>query len=785
MFSDRPRNAPPAELGRLNDVMMAAKPCSGLEVSLLLDQEKNKSIHLNSPAIVQPTKESTGKNMQRQEQQSELPESNQVKESYNTWKARNAHALHDVTGRTLSTKQVLRSPKVNEVRRPHTTNNEHFYSQRPQTAISSPTVASQVPHNIYGNHGHKPSLELYPRIDENLSHCNIDRQNTDCRRDDKYNYENYSRTNENNINLVNKPNIETPRIDESVTHCNFSKQNTHRHKYNHENYSRTNENCPCPEFHCSPKQSQNRVPKHPSSTNMHSKDKDFQIHKVYPQCNSYNLKSSSCSRNIPEPQSPNYSENGCNQEQCQCGRGKVGNNSTNGMELASRNIPFTAIAAPLNLDHLNQSIVNLYNMIHLQHEELFRLKQEVMQNRLDCERFSKEKVACHQCSCEHKNNQTVKANFSNSNNSKSESVQTVTHLDERKSRSLRTADRPKCTAGVTTSLTEESDDSSPTSPEKPKTITQTTGLTNKKPKRKIAEKKYKSPPHYQKLPNERKLIREKKRREKTKGVPSPVKKTSNAGFQSRSQDVGKSFSLNEFECGVRPEEEDDDDDDASSNTSTQIDMPNYIDFNGTATSESSSDADEREESDSATEESSDPQLGWTYYNGVVEQVNKILHKKQSPSKRDKAQLPKRTPASHMYQAGNTDYETGNNWSKRVTFDGPSPLDDRDSIPNMAQVSWLHQAGPTPHYRANGGAARMQDFMMFNIADGNTNHSFSTLRYLERYNLPTSSPKDPEIPEYLFQEYKKSNKSKKKNKSKPPNPDMFPQMHQSHNRRKKY
>ncbi|KAG8287459.1 hypothetical protein J6590_037718 [Homalodisca vitripennis] len=124
------------------------------------------------------------------------------------------------------------------------------------------------------------------------------------------------------------------------------------------------------------------------------------------------------------------------------------------------------------------------------------------------------------------------------------------------------------------------------------------------------------------------------------------------------------------------------------------------------------------------------------------------------------------------------------WMCKVTFNGPPP-EDSDNIPNMVQMPWFQQSRPNQPYRTNGGApGRMQDFMMFNIANGNTNHSFSTLRFLERYDHVSSLQKGPEIPDYLFQENKKS-KSKKKKKSKTTNHDMFSHVPQQNHSRKHY
>ncbi|XP_046669553.1 uncharacterized protein DDB_G0287625-like [Homalodisca vitripennis] len=732
---------------------IAPPPCPGTEVSVLLDQEKSTSIHLNSPSVTQSIKERLEKNMQRQEQQSELSEAKQVhRESYNTWKARNAHALQDITGSSLertksSVKQAVRSPKVSDVRRPQTISNEHFYSQSHQHVTSPQPAVIQALHDKYTNHVSTPRVESYPREDENLTRYNTHQQNTNnCQSNDKYKHENCYRTNEN------------PYVRDIH---NFSKL------------------------------SQNQLHNISPVVNTHksqSKVRDHQVDNVHPQCNTHRHR---LCRDIPEQRSPNYRENHFNQDQCDCNQVKVGNNPTNAMELANRDIALTNIASPLNIAHVNnQSVMELYNMIHLQNEQILMLQQQIKQIHLqllqipiDNERFVEQKIACLKLTNDNKNDKASKDNC-NCNNNKSIGTQTQYNSKEKTSKPSNNADRSNRSA--MTSNTEDSDNNSSTSSEKTKTNNH---KNQTKSKKKVAQKKYKSPSHSQKEPNKKKLHKEKEKKQHTKSLRSPVKKTNKKELEPRSK-VETSFSLDESKLVERHEEKSDDD--TSSEASIEIDMPDYLDSNESDNSESSSDTDESGDSGTETEESSEPQPGWTFYNGVVGQVNNILQRNQSPSRNERLQMPKRTtvnqpnrlfgPMDPMYQTG--DMDTGVNWSKRVTFNGPPP-EDSDNIPNMVQMPWFQQSRPNQPYRTNGGApGRMQDFMMFNIANGNTNHSFSTLRFLERYDHVSSLQKGPEIPDYLFQENKKS-KSKKKKKSKTTNHDMFSHVPQQNHSRKHY
>lgn len=206
--------------------------------------------------------------------------------------------------------------------------------------------------------------------------------------------------------------------------------------------------------------------------------------------------------------------------------------------------------------------------------------------------------------------------------------------------------------------------------------------------------------------------------------------------KQKSKTVEESFTLNEADLAIDTIVEQT----PSPDLSIHVDMTEYK-------SDSSDTGSESDYSDSSSNDGkpAEPEIGWTFYNNVVGQVNKILKKKETPPIDEDV---KRATIDYLHQIGiSFSEDMDNNVSKRVTFNAAGNS-DRDGPSDSS-----HQMNGQPH--------KLQDFMMYNVASGNTNLSFATLRYLERHQLLKQGQYAHYEPGGRDSRKKKSKKTKKK------------------------
>uniref|UniRef100_A0A1B6D0T9 Uncharacterized protein n=1 Tax=Clastoptera arizonana TaxID=38151 RepID=A0A1B6D0T9_9HEMI len=166
--------------------------------------------------------------------------------------------------------------------------------------------------------------------------------------------------------------------------------------------------------------------------------------------------------------------------------------------------------------------------------------------------------------------------------------------------------------------------------------------------------------------------------------------------------VDKSFTLNEADLVINTVAEQI----PSPTSSVHVDMQDY----------NSSSYDNSSDSSSEEESSKEPQVGWTFYNNVVGQVNNILHKKSHHMKTpDTFDAVRNATMEHLRRLGISFNDVDNTISKKVTFGASNEKNETDI---------------TMHFNALAMECLNEDRGIRN----NSNLSYATLHYLERYHL---------------------------------------------------
>lgn len=227
--------------------------------------------------------------------------------------------------------------------------------------------------------------------------------------------------------------------------------------------------------------------------------------------------------------------------------------------------------------------------------------------------------------------------------------------------------------------------------------------------------------------------------------------------------VEESFTLNEADLAIDTIAEQA----PSPASSIHVNMTEYKSNSSDSGSES-----DYSESSSEDEKPAEPEIGWTFYNNVVGQVNKILKRKETPPIDEDV---KRATIDYLRHIGIsfTD-DMDNNVSKRVTFNAAGSSDRDGPSDGSVHMNGLAMQHLREDQMINGRPDKVQDFMMYNVAGGNTNLSFATLRYLERHHL---------LKQGQYAHYEPGGRDSRKNKSKKTKKKTYDQQQYPSSRRK--
>lgn len=343
------------------------------EVSLLLDQDKNKSIHLNTNPRINSVENKSIKS--RIESNKEVPYGNQF-ESYNTWKAKNAQLLSAITGSSMGPETVPGNPstrKNNSIQRDQVYNKEVHYPVEDKYVGPSPLnkpLPSASPVN-------KPEPE-YSGGNGNFSHHP------------------FKKIDQHQINPPSMPVFYT----QSAHNC--TQPNPHHQYPGIFNQTKS----------CFPVAPSGLLP---INNGMHLPNIELNSHQHLKRQQNVYLPEQlqTAADNIPKQVIAN--------QDCQCGHGQCGVTANNRIQYENAQscvttedrrkemqTPFGKLPSPLDIAHVNnQAIIDLYHIINLQNEQIFMLQQQVkqvLQLHFDCEKSSKQNFNCQHCPCLQKNN---------------------------------------------------------------------------------------------------------------------------------------------------------------------------------------------------------------------------------------------------------------------------------------------------------------------------------------------------------------------------------------------
>jgi len=688
--------------------------------------EPEKCLELTQPAV-------TYRNVDRPQSNIQIHGSEQLKQPYNTWKSKNTLALNTIT------------------------------------SSSRETASSSTGHNTSSRRGSSPGRKQVKTHKTNNGDVN------------------YSR--------INKPSFPHPPYDQQFTnnYGNPSFQNENIPPMYHPNTGQYN--IQPPEHLCNQILSQsNKCPDEDQSYHGKDVDKFSQTNqgRMQPlpfrsssQDNSYHLRQQILPTNTGRRKTcrSNFDNNyeDCNDN---CGRRSLNvlepghREPTN--DLIRHSEPKINVISPFEIAQVKKdTIVDLYNIIRLQNEQILMLQQQVnqvLQLHLDCNKSVKENQSC-QCS--------QKKFDGDMRNKISQTDEVKTYLNENTCTQKigPVAQNTKCnnvskhSVGVMTSCIDGSNVMPFSNANKMATNPKKQELDRKskrhqedtKSQRELTDGKLK--PHSQescscrgccqKYPiiKQKRGITDEKTHQHYTSTPAGQDTTKGANLQQ----VDNSLCLNEAEIVVANESEVYDADFANS---VHIDLEQY--YSTPASSSSVTSSSSEEESD--REQSSDswpgpgeqaytrhkPEDGarpaWAFYDqqNAHQSTRKVNLHHQEKSKRSRGQP--------VYN-GNRPYEA-ENWSKRVTFDGPFV----EESGNISNVIGFQQCQRDQLDTRSGAPNRIQDMRMYNMANGNTNHSFATLRYFERYQLIPPQIGTDVADHSVHNSHKGRRQSKKKKKS---------------------
>lgn len=361
------------------------------EVSLLFDQDKSRSFHITSTPEENKQK---GKEEYKLENPHSIFPQNQL-ESYNSWKAKNAQALHTITGslnRAETKKQSSGSKMTSDFRNKHTNHNAVFSGA---DAITSPPVyRQQVPKSVYTDQA-QDSEEFARRQmgRPTFNQCNDVVENNPL-------YRPYP---QNDTGLQYRGGEIIPQMKHY--------QNTH---YIHE------------------KPTQPALPS--ASHNPYTTKKAYIISNTHA---THEPARKLQDRDIHEPKSCQMNLGYCecrhennkavfkNQIESECRRGE---DRAHNIGLPCND---SKVVSPLDIAQINnQTVMELYKIINVQNEQILMLQQQVkqvLQIHLDCDRkVVNEKPLCHNCPCEQRPNRNLK-NDSNKHDCNCNEPENVQH----------------------------------------------------------------------------------------------------------------------------------------------------------------------------------------------------------------------------------------------------------------------------------------------------------------------------------------------------------------------
>ncbi|XP_054275954.1 uncharacterized protein LOC128995368 [Macrosteles quadrilineatus] len=477
---------------------------------------------------------------------------------------------------------------------------------------------------------------------------------------------------------------------------------------------------------------------------------------------------------------PNY----CNPLQCSCVKcngpqvNPMNHCASDQVQETRTNMQFVdpTKVFPLDPGLINNHLSSLFHLINIQNEQISMLCQEMSSQKSatsalhddvkkifttvstnkqsNCEKSPTREKSCRCCNCE---DQVV----TNKMSDEKESGQLKCNVQSNNEQPPATSDKiEKRSVGVMTSSIDNVNKDVSCERNKPQ------GVKEKFPKEKAPKGKENvqkaSKQQKPRVVNSSSNKQTNQKEEKRKSHESVKKRNSKKDESNDSCQSEDSFSLDEAAIGMRTETEPGD---VSPDVSIHVNMPDYS--ASSAESETSDSFDSEEEGQISDGESSDPQIGWTFYDRVVGQVNNMLKKSSGDPRQEYTRSQRKNEGNVLYQC-NGDYETENNWSKRVTFDGP-PLEDSDN--NGLHMPRYHQFRTNQDYRvpvAGGQDLLVCDYANggnnLSLVNGSTNLSFATYRYYQRHQLLPPPPTTD--PMFFKQPMKKKKESKKKEKTPP-------------------
>lgn len=448
------------------------------EVSLLLDQDRNKSVQLNLYTSVNNHNKSTNP---RKEDQKDVPYGNHY-ESYNTWKAKNAQLLSDITGSSGGPETVSR---YSSLRQNNGTQKDHLHNKdvhQSDEFNSNGPINKQLP--CANQISNKPELECTSR----------------------------------NGNLVHHPmqKIDQLPVNSSIcytqTAINHSQPYEVMHPY-HQYPSSFNQTKSC--FQAASNRHFNKDMMQFPNMHFNARNDHKRQQNVY------------FSKQLQTTPDNNINQTNSNQGQCPCENDQCRGTSNNRVEYINSQpcelkeerckdvkTPYEKLISPLDIAHVNnQAIIDLYHIINLQNEQIFMLQQQVKQVlklHLHCEQSSKPDFNCQNCPCMQKKNSAF---------DKSSGEDTHKHNDDVKSKADKTSsnnvseniEKSKRSIGVMTSSVEKTDVSNKNVEEQHENHS----LSKERQKKKLHTKPIAQPFHHQRYLNHRTLGNTEERSRKT------------------------------------------------------------------------------------------------------------------------------------------------------------------------------------------------------------------------------------------------------------------------------
>lgn len=352
------------------------------EVSLLFDQDKSRSFHVTSTP-------EENKQKGKEEYKLEIPHSifpqNQL-ESYNSWKAKNAQALHTITGslnRPETKKQTSGKKMSSDLRNKCTNPNVAF--SRADSVISPPVYRHQVPKSMYTDQV-RVGVNSQSQGSDGYAHRQMGRPSFNQCNDVVENNPSYRPYPQNDTDLQYRGGQISPQMKHFQNAHYIPEKNTQTALplAPHDPYSAKN-----------PYVIANIHATHEPARKLHERDiheaKSCQTIQGYCECRHESNKAAFKNR-----------------KESDCGREE---------DRAHIQCKDLKVVSPLDIAQINnQTVMELYKIINVQNEQILMLQQQVkqvLQIHLDCDRkVVNEKPLCHSCSCEQRPNR----NFKNDSN---------------------------------------------------------------------------------------------------------------------------------------------------------------------------------------------------------------------------------------------------------------------------------------------------------------------------------------------------------------------------------